>query len=276
MRFVSFILLGLGCLPVLAAAASPEEAANSFFTARLAADASLGAPGGLELARYSTWLGPELVCLLGAARRYNDAVITAQPEVTPPFSRHDLYSGGDALPTRFSLDPARVSGARATVRAHFEYEGEDGATASRSETLHMAIEKRRWVISDVEYGSTPAFRLDRPTLRAGLRAALDHANPSIGWDARQLDGCPLGGELARLQAEKKRPAQAAAVSGAKSKSKTARNTRNAKAGSGAKATTTPRKSASAAKKPVATSAKKAPASTTKKATAPRKTAPAAR
>ncbi|MEN3112829.1 hypothetical protein ACFONG_00335 [Uliginosibacterium paludis] len=199
MRFLPLFLLGLGCLPALALASTPEDAAQAFYAARLASE-TMGAPGGLELADFSQYLGPELVCVLGAARRYNDAYLEARPGEVPPFAHGDLYSGAEERPARFTLGKASVKGERATISARFEYDGADGHAFERSSTLHMLLHKRHWVINEIDYTEAPVIPMPKPGLVAGLREALDHGNPEIGWSARQLDGCPVDGELARLKA----------------------------------------------------------------------------
>lgn len=203
MRFLPIVLLALGSLPALASASTPEETAQAFFTARLASD-SLGAPSGMELADFSTYLGPELVCLLGATRRYSDAHGEALPEQAAPFSSGDLYSGGERIPLHFSLGKATIRGERASLKASFEYEGGDAGLIRREETLKMLLHKRRWVINDIEYAEAPAFALPGRELVGGLRDALEQGNRIAGWDARQLAGCPVDGELARLKAAQQR------------------------------------------------------------------------
>jgi hypothetical protein len=211
MRFLPLVLLGLGCLPVLAMASTPEDAAQAFYTARLASE-SMGAPGGMELAEFSTYLGPELVCLLGAARRYNDAHLATHPGQVPPFSHGDIYSGGEDHPTRFTLGKARINGQRATLSAQFEFQTEDGQSVQREDTLHMLLSKRHWVINDIEYGEAPSFALPKKALVEGLREALGQASPELGWDAKQLDGCPVDGELAKLKAAQQRKEAKASAS----------------------------------------------------------------
>lgn len=215
MRFLPIVLLALGSLPALASTGTPEETAQAFFTARLAND-SLGAPSGMELADFSTYLGPELVCLLGAARRYNDAHLEALPDQPAPFSSGDLYSGGDRTPVRFTLGKATVKSQRATLKASFEYEDGEGGVSKREETLQMLTYKRRWVINDIEYSEAPAFTLPDQQLVAGLRHALGQGSKLADWDARQLAGCPVDGELARLKAAQQRKEARAAKSGKKS------------------------------------------------------------
>lgn len=233
MRFLSLILLSLS-LPALAGS-SPEEAANAFYSARLNSG-SPGAPGGLELANYSGNLGPELVCLLGAARRYSDAYSKARPTEAAPFSDGDLYSGALAIPRAFNLGKASIKGERATLSAGFAFE--DGQ--QRESTLQLKIHKRHWVIHDIELNQPNEVGLTGPTLIAGLRNLLDKNDPSIGWDARELDGCPQGNELARLQAEKKKS--------------TAKKSSSKKAAT-SKKTTTSKSASSAAKKTSKTPAK---------------------
>ncbi|PLK50107.1 hypothetical protein [Uliginosibacterium sp. TH139] len=199
MRFLPLILLCLS-LPALAGA-SPEEAASAFYSARVGTG-SLGAPGGLELANYSGNLGPELVCLLGAARRYSEAFSKTHPTETAPFEQGDLYSGAPALPNAFNLGKASIKGERATLGAGFAFE--DGI--HREATLQLRMHKRHWVIHDIEFSQPDALGLGSPTLIAGLRALLEKNDDSIGWNARELSGCPQGNELARLQAEKKKSA----------------------------------------------------------------------
>lgn len=201
MRILSFILLGAaGLLSLNAlAAGSPEDAVNAFYAARFG-DATLGAPGGMELAEYSEHLGPELVCLLGAARRFSDAHVRLHPDEIPAYANGDLYSGSARLPSRFELEKAQLKGQQASIRARFLIDGEDGSQSQREALLHLGQHKRQWVIQDIEFSQPADFPLGADSLLGGLRARLGQADPAIGWDARQLEGCPQGNELARLKA----------------------------------------------------------------------------
>lgn len=242
MRFLSVFLVGVSCLPMLAMASSPEDAAQAFLAARLATE-TMGAPGGLELADFSQYLGPELVCVLGAARRYNDAYLEARPGEVPPFAHGDLYSGAEERPARFTLGKTVMNGQRAKISAQFEYEGADGQSFQRSGTLHMLLHKRHWVINEIDYGEAPAIPMPRQGLVTGLREALDHANPEIGWSERQLDGCPVDGELARLKA-----AQVKKESASKKKHATGkRSAHSAKSTAKKPVSSTHKKSASSSK-----------------------------
>lgn len=255
MRFLSLALFGLGCLPVLAVASTPEDAAQAFYTARLASE-SMGVPGGMELADFSNYLGPELVCLLGAARRYNDAHLATHPGQVAPFAHGDIYSGAEERPTRFTLGKARVNGQRATLSASFAYQTEDGRSFERENTLHMLLFKRHWVINDIEYGEAPSFELPKQELVGGLRDALGQARPELGWDAKQLAGCPVDGELAKLKATQQRK-EAKASSGKKKSAKSSVHGKKKASTSTSRASgkTTSKKSAAAS-----TSKKKASAS----------------
>lgn len=222
MKFFALILLGLS-LPALAST-TPEEAASAFLNARIS-KGSLGAPGGMELADYSPYFSPEMVCLLGAARRFNDKHEQAKgTETTPssPFASGDLYSGSAAMPLSFKLGTARIRGSQASLPVSFETLAADGSTSTRESTLVMNNQKRRWVIADIEFGAEPETPPRDLKLLAGLRGVLEQTSPDIGWDAKELAGCPKGNELSRLKAEQQRKeARARAKAKANTKKKAA-------------------------------------------------------
>lgn len=238
MRFLPLFLFCLS-LPAFALG-TPEEAANAFYSARLSSG-SPGAPGGLELATYSGNLGPELVCLLGAARRYSEAYSKARPTENAPLSLGDLYSGALNIPDGFNLGKASIKGEQATLSAGFAFA--DGS--HRESTLQLRIHKRHWVIHDIELGTPGELGLSGPTLISGLRDLLDKNDESIGWNARELSGCPQGNELARLQAEKQKKSGAKKSSSGKkattSKKSTASKTTSSASKKTTKTTKTPAK-----------------------------------
>lgn len=256
MRFLTFVLLGLSCLPAMAQTSSPQAAAKAFYDSRLGGNTSMGAPSGLELATYSTYLGPELVCLLGAAKRYNDAFMEKNPSSVAPFAHGDLYSGAEEQPASFDLGKPRINGQRATMTVHFVYDLDEGLHFERQNTLHMLLHKRRWVINDIEFGQPPAIDLKAAELVGGLREALNHANPDIGWKGNQLDGCPVDGELARLKAAQQRTeARAASRHGSRSHASKAHSGKAKAKSSTRKPATTKKKATNSARKKSASGSK---------------------
>lgn len=180
-------LSALVCTPAFAAT-SPSEVVNQFYTARLA-DGGSGVPSGRQLATYSTYLGPELVCSLGASIRYQDRFAQAHPDNPSGVFTNDLYSSSNAAPTAFTLGTANQSGGLTTIPVHFTLKGDDDATPKEWEdTVKLKLVRNHWQIVDIDYsgkleGGNQGSLLT--TLRDGLRKA-----PEVeGWSARELDSC---------------------------------------------------------------------------------------
>lgn len=206
------------------AATSPEDVASAFYTARLARPLN-GVPGGMDLASWSQYLGPELVCLLGAARRYNDAFGKAQPGEVQPFAEGDLFSSASVTPSRFTPGKLQHSAGRASLQIEFQLDQPDQAALIWEDRLHLIQHKRHWLINDIEYLGGPGMA-DTGRLVDNLRKTLGAAPTLADWDARQLEGCPQGNELARLKAEQQRKeakAKALAKKQAAAKKKAAAN-----------------------------------------------------
>lgn len=197
----SLALLCATCLPAHAAT-SPQEAAQAFYSARLKSPTN-GVPGGMDLASWSEYLGPELVCLLGAARRYNDAFGKARPEETQPFAEGDLFSSAAVTPSRFTPGKLQQSAGRASLQIEFQLDQPEQAVLVWEDRLHLIQHKRDWVINDIEYLGG-AHMANSGRLIDNLRKTLGAAPTLADWDARQLEGCPQGNELARLKAEQQR------------------------------------------------------------------------
>lgn len=212
--------LALLCATSLAAhaASSPQETAQAFYSARLKSPV-VGAPGGMDLASWSPWLGPELICLLGAARRYNDAFSATNPSEPPPFADGDLFSSAPTTPDRFNLGALEQRAGRATLQIEFLVDQPDSPSRAWEDRLHMIQHKSRWVINDIEYQDTHHMA-DTGRLVTNLRKTLGAAPALPDWDARQLEGCPQGNELARLKAEQQRLEARAKAKKAKAKKKT--------------------------------------------------------
>jgi hypothetical protein len=204
------VLFTLVCTPVLAQR-GPEEVVQGFYTSRLANQSS-GAPSGRELADFSAYLGPELVCVLGAALRYNESFAQAHPNDKPPFAEGDLYSSSIETPTRFTLGKLQSGKTGASIPVHF-YRDEEGKpdTKGWQDVVHLKISRTRWTISDVEYQGGFALG-NKGSLFDNLRETLESSKAVAGWSARELDSCTM---------DKVAPAKAKAKGKGKNKGKSA-------------------------------------------------------
>lgn len=221
MRVLSGILiLALGCSSAFAQR-GPEDVVRDFYTARVAST-STGAPSGRELAEFSAYLGPELVCLLGAALRYDDKFAQARPDDKPPFVEGDLYSSSFTAPTRFSLGKLQQKSGGASIPVHFYLDDTDKPDATGWQDLvHLKIVRKRWAISDIEYQNSAGS--NKGTLFSGLREKLENAEPVAGWSVRELDSCtmdkvaPKGKAKSKAKTTSKTKAKVVAKPGTKAK-----------------------------------------------------------
>lgn len=203
----SFAAFALAILSSAALAArSPAEAVQGFYSARIQSG-SVGVPTGAELMKFSSFLAPEMVCLLSASLRYNDQFAKAKPFDKAPLAEGDLYSSSPATPTRFIAGAPEVSGGKASVRVRFyresagAAEGAEGAdSASWEDVAHVTQIRGKWLISDVEY--LDATRGSKQgSLMQLLRDTLSHPDPAAGWNVRELSSCSLGAQPAAAPAK---------------------------------------------------------------------------
>lgn len=172
------------CLFASAAAQAvrgPAETVSSFYKLRIESGSN-GTPSGRDLAGFSSYLAPELVCLLGASLRYRDQFSKTLPDRPLPLSEGDLYSSRLEGPTRFTLGAA--DGSRIPV--HF-YHGESDEKGWE-DVVKLTQVRGRWLISDVEYQSPSG---QSGSLVARLRATLSHPEAASKWDARELESCVI-------------------------------------------------------------------------------------
>ncbi|MBS1207697.1 MAG: hypothetical protein H6R19_95 [Proteobacteria bacterium] len=189
MRHLLVPLLSFACSAAFAYS-GPAEVVQNFYTARLASQNS-GVPSGRELADFSTYLGPELVCLLGAALRYDDKFELAHPGEKPPFAEGDLYSSSVEIPTRFTLGALHMQGGSASLPVHFYLDQADKPdTQGWQDLVHLKVIRKRWQITDIEYQGGTAFG-NQGQLFSKLRETLVKATPVAGWNVRELDSCTL-------------------------------------------------------------------------------------
>ncbi|MDP5239058.1 hypothetical protein Q9Q94_05920 [Uliginosibacterium sp. 31-16] len=222
MRVLSGILiLALGCSSAFAQR-GPEDVVRDFYTARVAST-STGAPSGRELAEFSAHLGPELVCLLGAALRYDEKFAQAYPDDKPPFVEGDLYSSSFTAPTRFSLGKLQQKAGSASIPVHFYLDDTDKPdTTGWQDLVHLKIVRKHWAIADIEY---QAGTSNKGTLFTSLREKLENAEPAAGWSVRELDSCTMdkvpakGKTKAKAKTTGKTKAKAVAKPAAKAASK---------------------------------------------------------
>ena len=246
MRLMSCLFLSLLCAAPALAVPGPEEVVRDFYTARLQKP-ELGAPSGRVLAEYSSHLGPELVCLLGAALRYQDRLAEARPGDKAPFDDLDLYSSGGPVPTRFTLGALQQQkGGRAslTVRFHADADGQPDVQGWE-DRVHLKIYRRDWVISDIEYLGNPAGA-KQGSLDASLQRGLAGAAPVAGWNAQAMESCTLDSRAPAKRgkaAKGKKGSKAKAVKG-RTTAKAGARTATAKKGATAKKSATAKKPAS--------------------------------
>lgn len=186
---ISLLILAFFCSSAHAQR-GPQEVVNDFYAARLGG-ASAGSPSGRELAEYSMHLGPELVCVLGAALRYNESFAEAHPEAKSAFTDGDLYSSNAEIPARFSLGKLRTKGNSASLTVDFS---KDLANTQDhldwTDTVHLNLVSKRWRITDIEYqGTFESAKKGR--LFSSLKEALHAAEPVPGWSVKELESCTM-------------------------------------------------------------------------------------
>ncbi|WP_018608407.1 DUF3828 domain-containing protein [Uliginosibacterium gangwonense] len=172
----------LAAVPAMAAR-GPADVVSAFYQLRVE-KGNKGAPTGMELADYSTYLAPELVCRLGASLRYTDQLGKAVPDAKLPFTDRDLYSNQTEGPKRFKLGAAEVGGQSGSIRVHLFRDETDNATWE--DTVHVRMQRRHWVIQDIEYGDGSG------SLIKTLDATLAHPDAASHWDSRELEACNVG------------------------------------------------------------------------------------
>jgi hypothetical protein len=209
MRIACFCL-ALLCTPAHALL-GPEDVVSGFYTTRLASQSS-GTPSGRELAEFSIYLAPELVCLLGAALRYDESFLAANPDSKPPFAEGDLYSSSFEVPTRFTLGKLQQSKSGAMIPVHF-YRDEEGKpdTQGWQDLVHLKLTRKRWLISDVEYkGNFSSGNKGR--LFETLHDTLDASQTLADWNPREIDACTMDTVKPKAKAKNKaKPKAKAAV-----------------------------------------------------------------
>lgn len=227
-------LSALVCNPAFAAT-GPSEVVNQFYTARLA-DGGSGTPSGRQLATYSTYLGPELVCSLGASIRYQDRFAQAHPDNPSGVFPNDLYSSSTTAPTEFKLGAASQSGGLTTIPVHFTLKGDDDAAPKEWEDIvKLKLVRRHWQIVDIDY-SGKLEGGNQGSLLATLRDGLRKAPEVEGWSSRELDACIMDNVPAKGSAK------------GHGKSRHAKSALHGKKGSSAKASGASKKGSSKASK----------------------------
>lgn len=160
------------------AARGPVDTVAGFYKLRIESGSN-GTPSGRDLASFSSYLAPELVCLLGASLRYRDQYAKALPDRALPLSEGDLYSSHPEGPTRFTL--GALDGNRIPVH-FYRNEADDKGW---DDVVQISQVRKRWVIRDIEYSG------GHGSLVARLRNTLSHPEAAAGWDARELESCVL-------------------------------------------------------------------------------------
>lgn len=183
-------LLALFALSPALAARSPLDTVNQFYTLRLQHGA-YDTPTGLDLAAFSSYLAPELVCMLGAAIRYSDQYARALPDQPRPFANIDLYASGPTLPSRFTAGSSQTNGSNNTTQVSFSLDSTADTPATEwVDTVHVSLRRKRWLISDIEYGQ-PSTEAAPGSLMGRLREVLTHPHEAAQWDVRELGACVI-------------------------------------------------------------------------------------
>jgi len=172
------------CLPAQAATL-PADVVSGFYMARLAGGEA-GTPNGFQLARYSSYLSPKLVCMLGASLRFQEHFSQQHPEESSPFPA-DLYSGRGILPASFTLDRYEQSGAHATATVSL-MSRPDGELppVTWSNTIKLEIVRNHWLITDVDYGE------EQPASLMSMLDSVLHKAPAVdGWSIKELESCVI-------------------------------------------------------------------------------------
>lgn len=172
----------LAAVPAMAAR-GPADAVSAFYQLRVE-KGNKGVPTGMELADYSNYLAPELVCRLGASLRYTDQLSKAAPDAKLPFTDHDLYSHQSEGPKRFKLGAAEIGGQSGSIRVHLFRDESD--STGWEDTVRVRMQRRHWVIQDIEYGDGSG------SLIKTLDATLSHPDAASHWDTRELEACNVG------------------------------------------------------------------------------------
>jgi len=226
-KLLSLMLSLLATAPVLAAR-SPADTVSGFYKLRIE-NSSSGAPSGMELAAFSSYLAPEVVCMLGAALRYGEQYSKALPDAKAPFSDGDLYSSNTAGPSRFKLGSANLASQRGQIRINLFHDEPQEELDSKGweDIVHLALVRKKWLITDIEYAASfPGAR--QGSLMSTLRDTLSHPEASSHWDARELSACEMdpmpvkGKTKGKATAKKRKPGKStsAQVKSTKRSSKT--------------------------------------------------------
>lgn len=200
-KFVAALFSFFALSPAIAAR-GPAETVSGFYNLRLQ-NGSSGVPSGLELAAFSSYLAPELVCMLGAAMRYSDQYAKTLPDKAPPFAEGDLYSSSPLIPSRFTSGSASSSGSKSEVHVRFFRDDTPELSDKGWEDLvHVSLQRRKWLISDIEYkGDFPDAV--QGSLLARLRETLTHPDEASRWDPRELSACRIEATPAKSASKQK-------------------------------------------------------------------------
>ncbi len=210
------LLIALASTSALAAERLPEEIVSDFYTTRLARP-SKGVPSGRELADFSMYMRPELVCVLGAALRYNEKFLEAHPGASLPFAEGDLYSSSFELPARFK--PGHLLLAQSGASVPLQFYRDEADSQGWQDIVHLSKVRNHWKISDIEYQGGLG---KQGSLYRKLQADLEKAEPVEGWSVSELEAChmdsvaPAKAKSAKTKGKTK--GKSASASKAKSKS----------------------------------------------------------
>lgn len=203
------VLLALGACATLMMSCGPRDTATPADTVeglyRVLIDSLVsGAPTESQLAAMAPFLGSELHELLQGASARRNRDLEEFPDEEPSYADGNLFTSLFEGPTSLAIlaDTGGTAARRLAVR--FTYDRVP-PTITWVDTVIVAEEEGRLVVTDVAYGGTWAFA-NRGSLLGSLRAALRPSPlagdpPRIPWTLR-LDGfgpVRVGMTLAELE-----------------------------------------------------------------------------
>jgi len=186
--FLALLLPVVGMSSVLAARSAPDTV-TEFYKYRIESGGR-GIPSGHELATLSSYLGPELVCLLGTSLRYSERYAHDLPDSPLPFADMDLYTSSAQGPNQFTLGQAELGGSEGQIHVRFTRESETSSPQNWEDVVKVSITHKRWLIDDVVYSSNTTGE-KHGSLAASLRETLSHPAAGTHWDVRELSSCNL-------------------------------------------------------------------------------------
>jgi hypothetical protein len=167
----------------------PEAVVEQFYNWRFKA-AFTGVPKAPEMKKAKQFLSSELVCLLNAARTYQERFAKKFPDDKPPFIEGDMFTSLFEGANRYTLEPIHVMKTAATAQLHFYHDqGETVDKKGWNDKVVLQKKNNEWRISDIQYGGQFEFG-NSGSLRQNLLDELSKDSPELHWKGRaQLKSC---------------------------------------------------------------------------------------